>query len=117
MDPWWTEQTAAWLGAGGGSALGVLGGAFGVTAGLLVPKGKGKPIVVGLGALMIGVGLISLIAGIVALAAAQPYHVFYPLLLIGGIATLVMGINLPVILKRYRQAEARKVSAEELRRG
>jgi hypothetical protein len=47
----------------------------------------------------------------------QPYHVWYPLVLIGGILTLVMGPLLPVVRLRYRQAEQRKLDAAGLRGG
>lgn len=113
---WWTPSEAGWIGGGLGGLIGILGACFGVAAGLLVNRGKGKPIVLGLMSLMLIVGLASAIAGITAVLSGQPYHVCYPLLLIGGIGTLVAGINAPVILIRYRQAEARKLEAQQLRR-
>ncbi|MEZ6235810.1 MAG: hypothetical protein R3B68_16625 [Phycisphaerales bacterium] len=114
---WWTQQAAGWIGGGVGAGIGLLGGLIGVLGGLCVPKGKAKPLVLALFAIMIGAGAISLIAGVVALIDSQPYHVFYPLLLIGLIACGVGGGNLPFVLKAYRQAEARRMDAEELRRG
>ena len=116
MDPWWTDQAAGWIGGGLGGLIGLLGAGFGVAAGLLAPRGKGRPIVKALGVAMLALGGASLITGVVALFAAQPYHVYYPLLLIGFIGVLVAGINLPIVLVRYRQAEARRLGAEELRR-
>lgn len=116
MDPWWTVQQAGWIGGSLGATLGLLGGAFGMTAGFLAPKGKGKVAVLSLIGVILGLGVLSLVAGIVALIASQPYHVYYPLLLIGGIGSIVAGVNLPVILARYRQAEARRLDAAELRR-
>ncbi len=113
---WWTPQEAGWIGGGLGGVIGVLGAGLGVAAGLLVNKGKGKPLILALLALMLAVGVASLLAGLIALTARQPYHVSYPLLLIGGISTLVAGINAPVILARYRQADARRLDAEQLRR-
>jgi hypothetical protein len=46
----------------------------------------------------------------------QPYHVWYPLALAGFILTFVCGGLLPVLLLRYRQAEARRMQAQDLRR-
>jgi len=47
---------------------------------------------------------------------AQPYAVWYPLLLAGCLDVMVFSILLPIILRGYRQAEARQLEAEELRR-
>jgi uncharacterized membrane-anchored protein len=66
---------------------------------------------------LVVLGITCLIAGLVAVFAHQPYHVFYPLLLIGAILTFVMGGLLPMVLIRYRQAEARKMDANLLRKG
>lgn len=67
-------------------------------------------------ALFVLIGVMSLAAGIVALVVRQPYHVWYPLVLGGVILSVVPGCLLPVIRMRYRQAEARRMQAEELRR-
>ena len=62
-------------------------------------------------------GALSLVAGLVALASGQPYHVWYPLVLLGGIPTLVFGFLWPAMRQRYIQAEQRALAAEEIRRG
>ena len=85
-------------------------------AAMWVPRGRNKGLVIGLlGSLAAG-GLLLLVVGIVALAASQPYHVWYPLVLCGAILGLVCGINLPIVAMKYRQAEARRLDAEVLRR-
>ncbi len=47
----------------------------------------------------------------------QPYGVWYSLLLPGLLLTALMGTMTPVIRLRYRQAEHRRLQAEEFRRG
>jgi hypothetical protein len=116
MIPWWTDQEAGLIGGISGSVLGVLGGVFGSIAGICVPKGKCKGLVYGLATFMIGVGIISLIAGVAASLFDQPYSVYYPLLIIGIVCTLCMGCVMPSIRHRYREADHRRLEAEEFRR-
>lgn len=117
MNEWWTMQDGTWYGAFGGAALGVIGGCYGGLAGWLAPRGIGKRFFLTLHAGLVVLGVIGLVAGVVALSTSQPYHVWYPLVLGGGISTIVMGPLFPVILMRYRQADHRRLGAEELRRG
>lgn len=117
MQPWWTEHQAALIGAIGGGGLGTLAGMLGGLAGWLAPRGKGKGPVLGAFALIFVVGVIALVGGVYAVSTGQPYHVWYPLVLGGGLMALIMGVLLPVIRLRYRQAEHRRLDAEELRRG
>ena len=116
MDPWWTGQQAAWFGGVGGSAIGVLGAVLGTVGGICAPRGKCKALVFSLIAFPLVVGPVLLAAGIVAIVGGQPYHVWYPLVLSGGIMTFVFGFLLPVFMARYRQADMRRLEAEELRR-
>ena len=116
MDPWWTAQQAGWFGAIGGSALCVLGGILGTLGGICAPRGKCKGLVFSLIGITLSLGVVSLLAGIVAVVAGQPYQVFYPPLALGGITTFVLGASLPVFMARYRQADMRRLEAEELRR-
>jgi hypothetical protein len=74
-------------------------------------------LVLGLCFFTIGVGVSCLVAGLTALTMGQPYGVYYPLLLIGLLGTCVMGGITPVIRMRYREAENRRLQAEDLRRG
>lgn len=48
--------------------------------------------------------------------SGQPYGVWYPLVLVGVILTVVMGALLPVIRKRYTEVEARRFSGAALRK-
>ena len=116
MNPWWNEAVGTYIGAFGGAGIGVIGGTFGGLAGMLAQQGKARGAVLGFQLTFVVLGALTLIAGIVAAATGQPYHVFYPLLLLGGITTAVMGGLYPVMRKRYAEAEHRQLEAEEIRR-
>ena len=113
-DAWWTGETAGWIGAIGGTALGLIGGAIGCM-GVLVHRGKAKRIVMGLMCSVAIVCLGILTLGIVALVMGQPYAVWYPCLLMGFLGTCIPAVLIPVILARYRQAEQRLLEAGALR--
>lgn len=113
-EPWFDLPTQIWLGVGGGVFAGLWGSALGVMGGLLIPKGKGKPLVFGLLFLGLAVGFGMLVAGLVALLSGQPYGVWYPLLLGSFPLTLLAGTFVFVARHRYRQVELRKMQAEEL---
>jgi hypothetical protein len=117
MTEWFTQTQSVYIGAFGGAGVGVLGGILGPMAGVLAPRGKAKGLVLGLHGTVVVLGVIVLIAGIVAVSTGQPRHVWYPLLLGGGILTCVMGGLFPVVLGRYRAAEQRRMQAAELRNG
>ncbi|WP_428389774.1 hypothetical protein [Mucisphaera sp.] len=111
---WWSETTAAYAGGYGGATVGIYCGLLGGISGTLAPRGIGKVWVLGAWLLMIAFGLVTLIAGVVALIDQQPYHVYYPLLLGGFLCGVLGSILLPVIWMRYREAEQRKLAAREL---
>jgi hypothetical protein len=77
--------------------------------------GKARRFVIVLTTTLIAVGGLGLIVGLIALIVGQPYAVYYPLLLGGIILTVVCGGNLPVLLRRYRQDELRKMAAMDAR--
>jgi hypothetical protein len=105
---WWPEQTAALMGAIGGSVLGVF---LGCVIAPLIAVGRARHFVyIALGAIG-GCGLIALIAGLSALAVGQPYHVYYPALLLGGLSTFFGAGGFVMALARYRQHDLRRMSA------
>ena len=98
-------------------SVGMLGGIYGTTLGLLVPRARGKVFVFGLHWCFLVLGVLLLAAGITALVSGQPYGVWYALLLPGVIATAMLGIFTPLLARLwYRQAEMRRLEAEEFRR-
>src|SRR5882672_6925304 len=116
MTPWWNPQQAGWIGGIAGSILGIVGGLAGTLAGILAPRGKARRFIMTTFSCMIALGVVALAAGIVAVILGQPYAVWYPLVLLGGIMSIVAGSIMPALRLRYRQAEARRLEAEELRR-
>ena len=116
MTPWWNAHDGNLIGAIGGSAIGVLGGILGTAAGILAPRGRAKGVILASFVVVTVAGALTLCAGIVAWSTGQPRHVWYPLVLIGGIVVLVLPLQMPALRSRYRQAEMRRLEAEELRR-
>ena len=104
---WWSPQQAGLVGGIGGSVIGCLGGLLGVLAGL----GKARRFVLAMAKVFIALGILLLIAGVVAIAAKQPYAVYYPPLLMGFILTLVFSVNLPSIRRRYDELEIRRMTS------
>jgi hypothetical protein len=112
---WWTNQNAAWIGAIGGSSLGVLGALIGTLGVYLVNRGKCRGLLLGVWWGVMALGACSLIVGIAAASMGQPFHVFYPLCLLGGISCVVMGSTIKVMSMRYRHIERRRLDADVLR--
>jgi hypothetical protein len=104
---WWSDRDAGWIGGIGGSAIGLMGAVIGLFAGM----GKLRRFVLALTAFSIGLGILCLLLGLIALTIGQPYAVYYPLLLLGVILTLVCSLNYPGIRNRYQQIELRKMAA------
>jgi len=105
---WWPEQTAAWVGSIGGSLFGVF---VGCVLAPLVATGRARMFVfISLGALA-GCGLLGFVTGLAALCVGQPYHVYYPALLLGGMG-LFFGIGCLAMARfRYSQHDLRRMSA------
>ncbi len=116
--PWFDPNTfGMWFGSIAGGVGGSLGGILGALAGMLAPRGKGRPVVMGGFVVFLALGLASLAFGVVAIVNGQPYGIWYPPSLLGLILTLVMGGLLPVVRKRYAEAEARRLDASGIRHG
>jgi hypothetical protein len=117
-EPWFDPiRFGALYGAIGGSALGVLGGVLGAASGYLAPRGKWRSLILGAFAALLIIGILNLVVGLYALVSGQPYGIWYVLVLTGTILTVVMGALLPVVRKRYTEAEARRMGAAALRHG
>jgi hypothetical protein len=115
-EPWFDENMfgALWGSIGGGVG-GSLGGLWGALVGTLAPRGKGRAWLIPIGWTFVAAGVLSLAIGLYALADGQPYGIWYGPLLTGVALTIVIGCLMPVVYKRYAEAEARRVQAEEFR--
>jgi peptidoglycan/LPS O-acetylase OafA/YrhL len=104
------------IGGLAGSALGVWGAIFGITAGIMVPKGKGRTAVRILMYPMLVLAIATLTVATIALNKDQPRSVWYPLMLLGGILLLQLAWLVPFLELTLRKVEKKKLEAEELRR-
>ena len=104
---WISSRTAILMGAISGSLIGVWGGLIAY----LTSRGKARGFVLNSANLLIALGAVSLVAGIAAFASAQPYAVYYPLLLIGVIIVAVVGGLRRSLPRRYEAMELQKMKA------
>jgi len=104
---WWSERSAGILGGGAGAVLGLCGS----LVGLLTFFGKARRLVLALLGVMLVMGTICLITGIVSLVAGQPYHIFYPLLLIGAISALLPLALYNTVRARFEDMELARIEA------
>jgi hypothetical protein len=106
----WTDRVAALTGGIGGALVGCLGALVGV----LTSLGRARRFVMALTTGLIGFGAILFVGGLIAFAVAQPYTVFYPLLLIGVLSSAVPLGLLPTIRRRYAEIELRMMRAHDI---
>ena len=109
-EPWFDPNHYAWI---PGTLYGVAAGVMGALVGWLAPKGRARSFILRGWFSLWAAGVALLVIGLVAMANGQPWGVWYGLLLPGAIGTLVVGANSLVILKRYREAEERRVAAKD----
>ena len=108
---WFDQRTGNMLGAWLGVSIGLFGGLFGCLAGFLVPRGKGRRLVMGMFIFAVFIGITLLLVGILALCLGQHFYVWYPFMLCGGITVLVFPGCFMAIKKQYAQSELRKMQA------
>jgi len=77
----------------------------------LLPRGRGRRLVLGLIAFAAVVGVIVLVAGITALLCGQPFRIWFWFIHLGSITTLLFTVGFFVIRYQYKQAELRKMQA------
>lgn len=105
-----------WLGILG-AIVGCLGALVGTLAGIFIPKGKAKKLVLGVNTFAFAVGLISLVVGVIAYFLGQPYGIWYGFGLCGLISTFLFGTFFFTFRHEYRKAELRKSMSEDLTLG
>lgn len=114
--PWFDANTFASLYGGiGGGVFGVLGGCIGTAAGVWAPRGKHRSLVLGAMYVVVVLGILQIVAGLAALLAHQPYGIYYPLLLLGLLSSVIVGTLIPVVRRRYSESEQRRLDAAALR--
>jgi hypothetical protein len=93
---WWSDRTGGVIGGVAGSMLGLTAAILG----LFIARG----------------GLVVLTAGVWALVSSQPYAVWYPLLLVGGLSVILFGGIRRRARDAYTDAELRRMRAADLSR-
>jgi len=110
---WWSDRAAGLIGGIGGSTLGCLGSLLG----WLAWKGLARRFVVVAAWLLIGLGVVSGLAGVVALTLNQPYGVWFPLLLGAALLLGIIPFRLRNFLKHYEDLELRRMTAIDALKG
>jgi hypothetical protein len=59
-------------------------------------------------------GFFLLAPGITALLCGQPYHVWCPFILVGGMMIVIFSSFFPILRKQYKQAELRRMQALDM---
>jgi len=108
---WFPGYMSGIIGGLGGTFWGCYGALFGILAGFLVPRGKGRRLLTGMLIFAVVMGIIQLVIGILALCLGQPYHVWFPFVLLGGLLLFIFPGVFSGIRKQYEQAELRKLQA------
>ena len=107
---WFSNRNAGLLGGIGGALLGIWGALIGV----LSSRGKARHFVLGSAKALFVIGIASVVGGVAAVATAQPYAVYYPLLLIGIILVFVFGKMRGNLSARYEQLEMKKMQSMDV---
>lgn len=107
---WINNRNATLLGAIAGCLIGIWGAVIGVVS----SRGKARRFVLGSANALLLIGIISLSGGVAAFVAAQPYAVYYPLLLIGIILVAVIGKLRGTLSARYEQLELKRMQSMDI---
>jgi len=104
---WLSSRSAGLIGGIGGGLLGLWGALIGV----LASRGRARAFVLGSANALLLIGIAALIGGGVAIVSAQPYAVYYPLLLIGVILVFVIGKLRGTLSARYEEIELKRMQS------
>jgi MFS family permease len=107
-DPWFEPvKFGVYYGAIGGGVLGSLGGLLGTVAGWMAPRGKARGLVMAGFSFFALLGFGHLGLGVYALLIGQPWAIWYPLVLIGGILAFLFSMLKPIVRRHYDNFEMR----------
>lgn len=109
LGAWWRDGDGGYMGAFFGLTYGTLG----TVIGSLSSKGKRRRTVFMLIHGSFAISAILLGVGVYAVMVKQPYAVFYPLLVTGGIGLGCFACIYPGIQNRYQQIELRQMQAQD----
>jgi len=106
----WFDASLGWV---FGTALGVAGGILGGLGGAMVSTGRGGALVMLGFRVAVVASAVMLVAGVGAFLVGQPYGVWYALGLPGLLGLVVFGSLTPIMARRYREEEARRMAARD----
>jgi len=105
---WWSDRIGGLIGGFGGAFLGIfLGGCLAP----LAERGKARRFVTASLIVTSFACSVILLIGLVALANRQPYNVYFPLLLLGGLGASLSLIQLRTVQRKYRDSELQRIAA------
>jgi len=107
---WWNARTAGYVGGISGAFIGILGALIG----FLTAWGRAQRFAMMALSAILFIGVAALVIGGIALLQAQPYAVFYPLLLLGGICTVLSLVLRKPVKQTYRNQEMRKIKSMDM---
>ena len=110
---WWSDRQAGLIGGIGGATIGCLASLLA----LMASRGLARSFVLGMLQALLGLGVVSLVAGIVALCLKQPYGVWMPLLLVGVLLLAIIPYRLRQIQRQYAELELRRISSVDMVKG
>lgn len=95
-----------------GGGLGLLGAILGAGTAILAPQGKGRGFILRAFTFMELTGVVHLAIGLYAVYDRQPFDIWYPLVFIGVLFSLLFPMLRPIVRKRYEQVETKRMDAE-----
>jgi hypothetical protein len=104
---WLTASQSGLFGGILGSLLGISGGLIGLSA----AWSRLRPLTIPLCVIDLVISGVAFLVGVVAVCLGQPWHVYYPLLLVGVIGVTVIGSVLWQQVHRFRDDELRRITA------
>ncbi len=110
VQPWFDPNRYAWIPGTAYACAALIVAAFVVW---LVPRGRARKPIVRAWVSLWAIAIALILCGLLALVNGQPWGVWYALLLPGIIGTAVVGANLFVIFKRYREVEERRLASKD----
>ena len=108
---WFDARTGNFYGGCAGAFWGCFAGLIGTLAGILIPRGKGRKLLMGMIVFAVVMGGIHIVVGLTAFSFSQPYYVWYPFVLLGGLLVVIFPFIFFTIRKQYEQTELRKLQA------
>jgi hypothetical protein len=114
---WWNEQQGGAIGAVLGCVVGGVGGGLigGIAVPLSIHRYRSRTLAFGFMGGFALTGLVMLAIGLYALLDGQPYHVWYGLLLTGGLLDLLGVWFIVMLVFQFRQMETRQVASDLIR--